>query len=80
MVGMPELPMWAALSTSGLRTIELPPLPIAGELIIFADRDPAGLEAAEVGGRRLVGEGRRVRIAKPPQGAKDFNDVIRGAG
>jgi hypothetical protein len=80
MVGMPELPMWAALSTSGLRTIELPPLPIAAEVIIFADRDPAGLEAAEVGGRRLVGEGRRVRIAKPPQGAKDFNDVIRGAG
>jgi hypothetical protein len=36
--------VWAALSTTGLRRLELPPM--VRELVIVADRDPAGLEAA----------------------------------
>jgi hypothetical protein len=66
---------WAALSTSGLRTLELPP--DIRNLIILADGDEAGEEAALHAGLRWKGEGRRVRIARPPSGF-DFNDVLIG--
>ena len=66
-------PAWAALSTSGLRTLELPS--IVREVIILADGDAPGEAAARCGAHRWVGEGRRVRIARPPHGL-DFNDLI----
>jgi hypothetical protein len=66
-------PAWAALSTSGLRTLELPP--DLREVIILADGDDAGEEAARDCALRLQREGRRVRIARPPKGM-DFNDVM----
>ncbi|MFM9958947.1 MAG: toprim domain-containing protein, partial [Phycisphaerales bacterium] len=72
------LPAWAALSTSGLRALELPPLPLAAEVIIAADADEPGLKAAGDAAARWVREGRRVRIAVPPEG--DFNDVLREVG
>lgn len=72
-------PTWATLSAPGLRAIELPPLPIAARIVIAADHDPVGLEAAGALARRLYLEGRRVRIAKPPREGADFNDVLRGA-
>jgi putative DNA primase/helicase len=64
---------WAALSTSGLRNLNLP----NGErdIIILADADEAGEAAAKEAARRWVREGRRVRIARPPQGM-DFNDLL----
>lgn len=79
-VAMPELSVWATLSTAGLRSVELPALPLASEVTIFADNDPPGLEAARCAGERLVREGRKVKIAKPPDGANDFNDILRGVG
>jgi putative DNA primase/helicase len=66
-------PAWAALSTSGLRTLELPP--DIRNLIILADGDEAGEAAALHAGLRWKREGRRVRIARPPSGF-DFNDVL----
>jgi putative DNA primase/helicase len=66
---------WAALSTSGLRTLELPPG--IRNLIILADGDAAGEAAALDAGLRWKREGRRVRIARPPSGF-DFNDVLLG--
>jgi putative DNA primase/helicase len=66
-------PVWAALSTSGLRSLNLP----NGErdIIILTDADKAGEAAAKDSARRWVREGRRVRIAIPPRGM-DFNDML----
>jgi putative DNA primase/helicase len=66
-------PAWAALSTSGLRTLELPPG--VRDVIILADGDDAGEEAARDCALRLQREGRRVRVDRAPKGM-DFNDVV----
>lgn len=71
------LPGWAALSTSGLGALGLPPEVV--EVVILADADPAGEAAAVRAARRWTREGRRVRIARPPEGL-DFNDVLMGKG
>lgn len=67
------LPAWAALSTSGMRRLDLPER--IREVVVLADADPPGEAAAEVAARRWQSEGRRVRIARPPVG-KDFNDAL----
>jgi hypothetical protein len=65
---------WAALSSSGLRTLHLPDT--LRDLIILADGDDAGETAAAVAATRWMSEGRRVRIARPPRGM-DFNDLLK---
>jgi DNA primase len=65
---------WAALSTSGLRSLELPR--DVGDVIVLADGDEPGEAAAQDCARRWKREGRRVRIARPPQGM-DFNDLLK---
>jgi len=69
---------WATLGASNLPRLELPPLPLASEVVIAADADSAGVSAALKAADRWHGEGRRVRIAVPPQG-RDFNDLLIGA-
>lgn len=66
-------PAWAALSTSGLRALDLPE--DVRDLIVLADGDNAGEAAARECAWRWKREGRRVRIARPPQGM-DFNDML----
>jgi hypothetical protein len=66
-------PAWAALSTSGLRALGLPCE--AREVIVLADGDDPGEAAAQDCAGRWKREGRRVRIARPPQGT-DFNDLL----
>src|SRR5205085_204032 len=68
-------PAWAALSTSGLRALDLPSH--LRELIVLADGDDAGEAAARDCAWRWKREGRRVRIARPPRGM-DFNDLLVG--
>lgn len=68
-------PVWACLSTSGLKAVLLPE-PIT-TVWIAADGDPPGENAARECAQRLVREGRTVRIARPPAG-HDFNDLLRG--
>jgi hypothetical protein len=68
-------PAWAALSTSGLRSLGLPK--DAHDVIVLADGDEAGEAAARHCALRWRREGRRVRIARPPQGL-DFNDMLLG--
>jgi hypothetical protein len=68
-------PAWAALSTSGLRSLELPKE--VHDVIVLADGDEAGEAAARNCAVRWKREGRHVRIARPPQGL-DFNDVLLG--
>jgi putative DNA primase/helicase len=67
------IPTWAALSTSGMRTVVLPSN--ATDILILADNDPPGEEAAQALAVRLKQEGRTVRIARPTIG-KDFNDSL----
>jgi hypothetical protein len=64
---------WAALSTSGLRTLALPQ--DVREVIVLADGDDPGEAAALDCALRWKREGRRVHIARPPRGM-DFNDMI----
>jgi putative DNA primase/helicase len=66
---------WAALSTSGLRSLDLPR--DVRNVIVLADGDEPGEAAAQDCARRWKREGRRVRIARPPQG-RDFNDLLKG--
>jgi putative DNA primase/helicase len=65
--------VWAALSTSGLRALDLPG--DVREVIVLADGDDPGEAAARECALRWQREGRRVRIARPPRG-KDFNDML----
>src|SRR4051794_39130396 len=62
-------PVWAALSTSGMAALVLPPLPLAATVVILADHDAngAGERAARTAAGRWFAEGRRVRIAMPPE-------------
>jgi hypothetical protein len=68
-------PAWAALSTSGLRALDLPES--VGEVVVLADGDDPGEAAARDCALRWKRPGRRVRIARPPRGM-DFNDVLLG--
>lgn len=66
---------WAALSTSGLRALDLPKA--VRDVIVLADGDDPGEAAARDCALRWKLEGRRVRIARPPKGM-DFNDMLVG--
>jgi putative DNA primase/helicase len=66
-------PTWSALSTSGLRALELPTE--VTDIIVLADGDDPGEAAAQDCARRWKRQGRRVRIARPPRGM-DFNDLL----
>jgi putative DNA primase/helicase len=66
---------WAALSTSGMRTLELPAS--VRNVVILADGDYAGETAAQNAALRWTREGRCVHIARPPR-SLDFNDVLLG--
>jgi hypothetical protein len=68
-------PAWAALSTSGLRALELPD--DVRDVIVLADGDDPGEMAARNCAWRWKRGGRRVRIARPPKGM-DFNDMLVG--
>jgi putative DNA primase/helicase len=69
-------PAWAALSTAGLRSLDLPNA--VRDAIVLADGDDPGEAAAQDCAWRWKREGRRVRIARPPRGT-DFNDLLRRA-
>ncbi len=71
-------PAWAALSTAGLVALALPAS--VRSVVILADHDPsgAGERAARTAAARWLAEGRRVRIALPPEPGADFADVLLG--
>lgn len=66
-------PTWAALSTAGLRALELPDS--AKFVVILADGDEPGEEAAIEAATRWQSQGRNVKIARPPKG-QDLNDIL----
>lgn len=70
------LPAWAAISAGNLAAGLLLPREVRA-VVIAADPDPKGREAAAVAATRWQAEGRRVRIATPHQPGRDFNDVLK---
>lgn len=69
--------VWAALSTSGIRALVLPPSP--RRLIIAADGDRAGTEAGKALGDRAHYSGWEVFFWSAPDG-QDWNDVLQERG
>lgn len=67
-------PVWAALGADNLK--RLLPSDRFGELVIWADHDRAGREAADHLGGRWGAAGHGVRIALPPNYDTDWNDVV----
>jgi putative DNA primase/helicase len=68
-----ELPTWAALNAGLLAKFEPPPT--VRRLVVFADRDAPGLEAAARLMERLQGRV-RLELRVPPAPAKDWADVL----
>jgi hypothetical protein len=68
------VPTWAALATSGLKSLNIPPG--ITTVTIMADGDDKGEEAALAAARRLKSGVRSVRIVRAPR-KTDFNDVLR---
>jgi hypothetical protein len=69
--------VWAALSTSGLRGLHLPPTP--ERLTIAPDGDAPGREAANALAERAHALGWRVSLLPVPEGC-DWNDILNMKG
>lgn len=67
--------VWAALSTSGMRSLRLPEQ--IGQLVIAGDGDQPGREAAHVLADRAHALGWQVSLIDPGEGA-DCNDILTG--
>jgi hypothetical protein len=67
-------PGWAALSTSGLKSLDLPPSIRA--VTILVDGDKPGRDAASIAANKWSALGVQVRMARAPEG-RDFNDLIQ---
>jgi len=67
----------AAISAGGLARLEWPAS--VPHLIIAADADHAGEEAAERLARRAYASGLGVRLMRPPPNFNDWNDAIRAS-
>jgi phage/plasmid primase-like uncharacterized protein len=74
------MPAWAALSAGGICALVLSPQ--ATQVVIAADRDASGVgqRAAHAAAARWLAEGRRVRIALPPELGTDMADVLTASG
>lgn len=69
------MPCWAATSAGNLgETMALPPE--VRDVVIAADHDAPGREAAAAAARRWKAEGRAVKVALPQREGADFNDVL----
>jgi putative DNA primase/helicase len=73
------MPAWAALSAAGIKNVNLPS--DVTNVVICSDHDANGVgeRAARDAAARWLAEGRRVRIATPPNTGTDFNDVLNGS-
>jgi putative DNA primase/helicase len=67
-------PVWATIAAPFMKEVVVPGE--VEEVLIAADHDKAGLEAAKALARRLLREGRRVRLAVPPGEKDDWLDVL----
>jgi hypothetical protein len=70
-----DLPAWAAVFAGNMKSGLTLPTGVR-KVIIAADRDAAGIDAAEWAKARLSREGREVGLAVPHEGVGDFNDLL----
>lgn len=70
---------WAAMNTSGVRSVCLPPLPLACRVTLLGENDANGASraATDAGSARMRLEGRQVETAWPSDDYNDFNDPLR---
>ena len=68
-------PVWAAIDAGNLADFAV--LDGIGALVIAADHDRAGLEAADKCAARWTAAGRSVRIVTPARVGSDLNDQVR---
>ncbi len=71
-------PVWATIAAPFMKEVIVPGE--VKEVVIAADHDKAGLEAARALARRLLREGRRVRLAVPPVEGEDWLDALKRLG
>ena len=67
-------PVWATIAALFMKEVVLPHE--VKEVVIAADHDRAGIDAAHALARRLLREGREVRLAVPPEEGEDWLDVL----
>jgi hypothetical protein len=72
----PDLAIWCALSAGNLDQLMLPPL--VEEVVLVADGDPVGEQAAGRAKWAYLNQGLSVQLVLPPAG-QDINDVLRRA-
>jgi hypothetical protein len=80
-IAAPEYRVAAAVSLANMASILLPPA--IGTVIIAAQNDTPGSPAARALDRAIAAfqrQGRGVKVAKPPAGVKDMNDLLHAAG
>jgi len=70
-------PVWSCLNAGGIERAILPAE--IRKVVIFADRDPAGLKAAANACQRFRSEGRESEIMVPNEKGLDFNDALKKA-
>ncbi|HEX7390577.1 MAG TPA: toprim domain-containing protein [Acidiphilium sp.] len=74
------LPAWSAISAGNLARGLTLPVDVQG-VVIAADNDAPGIDAAERAARRWQTEGRQVRVVKPDEPGSDFANLLaRRAG
>lgn len=70
-------PVWVAAGATFLQHMQFPAE--VRSVVIGADNDPAGAQAARDAARAFAARGLSVRIIRPLDAFKDFNDELRGA-
>lgn len=73
---LPGAHIWAAPGAGMLAAMSLPS--VVERVIIAADNDAPGEQAAMRAAERFASEGRDVRIMRPDPAYKDWNDQLRG--
>jgi hypothetical protein len=68
------LPGIAVLGIGGLANVEFPSDVV--EIVVLGENDDASRKAIDKAAPSLIEKGVRVRVAQPPQGFGDFNDLI----
>jgi DNA primase len=69
-------PVWVAAGATMLPAMQFPPE--VRSIVIGADNDPAGERAAHDAARAFAARGLFVRIIRPLDGFKDWNDELQG--
>lgn len=80
-IAMPDARVLVAVSLSNMANVELPDA--VTEIVLCADNEPGNKRAVKALDRAIEAHlkaGRKVRVARPAPGDKDFNDTVQRVG